>query len=523
MANNQQNANYGIQMANDLSAFGQTVVKGMKDTRDSQTAQSMLPIMKQAMASFGAGKSAEGYSTLLTLSAADPSNPYLDKLIKVGLIGGQAVDDNRYKMAMAEAAKAKVSAGQPTGLSGSQRLRGMTTLPAMASGDTGQRDAMTSGTDLATQQRQADLAGEYPDEAEYMSDPDVQAEQELRGLQPAKVDFNQTPPEVPEDNEPKYINEEHKAFVPVVRNYMAASPDAKQQVLANATTTTIPKGFEVRNYKGLSEIFPELTGEILIPEVGTVTKIRRTVSTSDEPGSDIKETLSEVDEKTGEERYKFNIETANRIPSAVKAMTNQAPSGQTSGQRETFSELFKKNGGVDNAVISQVGIDMFQLTFKGNSKDAYPISKDQIQHLQVVQNIPAMSGSGYQFVASEKKKEDSAADQVRSKFGKLKGDSTKAPAPPERTSAKTKAIDLELRRAEEKELEATIAKRKERIAEIDKEIDKLAQTSTRPAPSTSMYPTRREAIRYKGQSELQASKRKILELEEEKEKLIKGK
>lgn len=103
MANNQQNANYGIQMANDLSAFGQTVVKGMKDTRDSQTAQSMLPVMQQAMKSFGEGRSADGYSTLLTLSAADPSNPYLDKLIKVGLIGGQAVDDNRYKMAVANA------------------------------------------------------------------------------------------------------------------------------------------------------------------------------------------------------------------------------------------------------------------------------------------------------------------------------------------------------------------------------------------------------------------------------------
>lgn len=103
MANNQQNANYGIQMANDLSAFGQNVVKGMKDTRDSQTAQSMLPVMQQAMKSFGEGRSADGYSTLLTLSAADPSNPYLDKLIKVGLIGGQAVDDNRYKMAVANA------------------------------------------------------------------------------------------------------------------------------------------------------------------------------------------------------------------------------------------------------------------------------------------------------------------------------------------------------------------------------------------------------------------------------------
>ena len=109
MANNQQNANYGIQMANDLSAFGQTVVKSMKDTRDSKTAQSMLPVMQQAMKSFGEGKSAEGYSTLLTLSAADPSNPYLDKLIKVGLIGGQAVDDNRYRMRMADAATARAS------------------------------------------------------------------------------------------------------------------------------------------------------------------------------------------------------------------------------------------------------------------------------------------------------------------------------------------------------------------------------------------------------------------------------
>ena len=421
MANNQQNANYGIQMANDLSAFGQTVVKSMKDTRDSKTAQSMLPVMQQAMKSFGEGNSAEGYSTLLTLSAADPSNPYLDKLIKVGLIGGQAVDDNRYKTALVNARSAIAGAKVKSGPSGSERLRGGMGIPAMTNGDTGQGDVMTDGTDVIAENAAATT------EAEYLSDPQAQADRDLRALQPSDGgNFNQTPAEVPQATEPKYINAEHEAFVPVVQNYMAASPDAKQQVLASATTTEIPKGFEKRSYKGLNEIFPELTGDILIPEVGTVTKIRRTVSTSDAPGSDIKESLAEVDEKTGEERYKFNIETANRIPSAVKAMTNQAPSGQ----RETFAELFKKNGGVDNAVVSQVpNTDMFQLTFKGNSKDTYNISKGQVEHLQLVQNIPAMAGSGYQFVASEKKEELSAADKVREQFGKPKDDSIKTSAP----------------------------------------------------------------------------------------------
>jgi len=504
--------NYGMQIGKDLAAYGEKIGLQIKDNRDKQQAMGSLPALQEAMQSFQAGDNAAGYSTLLGLAASDPSNQPLNNLIKLGFMGGQSIEESRYKMRMADAANARVTAGTPSGPSGSERLRAG--IPALTNGDTGQGDVMTSATDLATQQRQADFAGEYPDEAKYMSNPDVQAEQDLRGLQPAKFDFNQTPPEVPEDNEPKYINEEHKAFVPVVQNYMAASPDVKQQVLADATTTKIPKGYETRNYPGLSEIFPELTGKILIPEVGTVTKIRRTVSTSDEPGSDIKETLSEVDEKTGEERYKFNIETANRIPSAVKAMTNQAPSGQ----RETFSELFKKNGGVDNAVISQVGIDMFQLTFKGNSKDAYPISKDQMQHLQVVQNIPAMSGSGYQFVASEKKKEK-AVERFPVKETKTRATAT---ATPERTSAKTKAIDEELQKLKEKELVNTAGKRKERIAEIDREIDKLAQTSTRPAPSTAMYPTRREAISYKGQADLQASRKRILELEKEKEKLIKG-
>lgn len=512
MANNQQNANYGIQMANDLSAFGQTVVKGMKDKRDMGTAQSMLPVMQQAMKSFGEGKSAEGYSTLLTLSAADPSNPYLDKLIKVGLIGGQAVDDNRYKMAMAEAAKARVAAGTPSGPSGLERLRN-SGLPAMI-----------DSTDLATQQRQSDLEGEYLDKAKHMSDPDVQAEQDLKALPSSNGgDFTQASPEVPQDNKPKFINQEHKAFVPVILDFMEASPDEKQQVRASATTTKIQKGFEKRSYKGLNEIFPELTGDILIPEVGTVTRIRKTVSTSDAPDSEIKATFTEVDEKTGEERYKFNIETANRIPAAVKAMTNQAPVGQS----ETFADLFKKNGGVDNAVVSPLeytpDTDMFQLTFKDNVKDTYNISKDQVEHLQVVQNIPAMAGSGYQFVASEKKKELSTADKVREQFRKSKDDSTKTPPPPERKSEKTKAIDEQLKVLKEKELVATAGKRKERIAQIDREIEQLARLLDRPATSTSMYPTRREETREKSQFELQESRKKILELEEEKEKLLKVK
>ena len=517
MANNQQNANYGIQMANDLSAFGQNVVKGMKDKRDMGTAQSMLPVMQQAMKSFGEGKSAEGYSTLLTLSAADPSNPYLDKLIKVGLIGGQAVDDNRYKMAMADAAKARVSAGKPSGPSGSERLRGGTGIPALTNGYTGQGDVITVGTDLATQQRQADLAEEYPDEAEYMSNPDVQAEQDLKGLQQSKVDFNQVPPEAPKEK----LSEQQENMRPQIRNFRTLTPADQQQVLSSATTTQKPEGYEARSITGLSELFPNLTGDMLIPEVGTKTTIKRTVSTSDKPGSQINESFAEEKIKVGEKLYDFNSQSAENIPAAVNAMTKQAPADS----KKTFVKLFNENGGIENAVIKPtLDPKVYKLFFNGNDKDEYTISDTQANNLSIAQSIPALAGSGVQFLgAKPKAKEDSAADAIRSKFGKTTKDSTKIPPPPERKSAKTKAIDEELTKLKEKELVATAGKRKERIAEIDKEIDKLAQTSTRPAPSTAMYPTRREAISYKGQSDLQASRKRILELEEEKEKLIKGK
>jgi len=95
--------NYGMQIGKDLAAYGEKIGLQIKDNRDKQQAMGSLPALQEAMQSFQAGDNAAGYSSLLTLSASDPSNPYVQNLTKLGFMGGTAIDDNRYKMAVAGA------------------------------------------------------------------------------------------------------------------------------------------------------------------------------------------------------------------------------------------------------------------------------------------------------------------------------------------------------------------------------------------------------------------------------------
>jgi hypothetical protein len=259
-------------------------------------------------------------------------------------------------------------------------------IPAFTNGDTGQGDVITVGSDIVAEDAAATT------QAEYLSDPQAQAERDLRGLQPSNgVDFNETPEE---------LSVEQKNMVPQIRNFRTLAPADKQQVLSSATTTQKPEGYEERSITGLSELYPNLTGAMLIPEVGTKTTIKRTVSTSDEPNSPIKESFAEEKIKVGEKLYDFNSKSAENIPAAVNAMTKQAPFES----KKTFAKLFNENGGIENAVFRKTEDPKeYTLFFNGNDKDEYTISDTQANYLSIAQSIPALAGSGVQFLGAKPK------------------------------------------------------------------------------------------------------------------------
>ena len=266
MANNQQNANYGIQMANDLSAFGQTVVKSMKDTRDSKTAQSMLPVMQQAMKSFGEGKSAEGYSTLLTLSAADPSNPYLDKLVKVGLIGGQAVDDNRYKTALAGAKTSGMESILPIL---------MLTNPELAKklsgslGKTTQTDA-TQATEMQATETQTENIDNASPKLDKNGVPIIETTlpmEEVNSIINPSGDSGKTekPPESQTVAETRNaINTNSKQLYQNGTTYGQVVANVDDSIFTPETLRKLKP--ELRNIDGLNKYIPGVRGVAIIPE-----------------------------------------------------------------------------------------------------------------------------------------------------------------------------------------------------------------------------------------------------------------
>jgi hypothetical protein len=101
--------NYGMQIGKDLAAYGEKIGLQIKDNRDKQQAMGSLPALQEAMQAFQAGQSGAGYSSIINLAAQDPSNPYVQNLVKLGMMGGAAIDDNRYRMRMADAATARAS------------------------------------------------------------------------------------------------------------------------------------------------------------------------------------------------------------------------------------------------------------------------------------------------------------------------------------------------------------------------------------------------------------------------------
>jgi len=106
--------NYGMQVGKDLAAYGEKIGLQIKDNRDKQFAMSALPALQEAMKSFSAGQSGAGYSSIINLAAQDPSNPYVQNLAKLGMMGGQAIDENRYKTMRVAASALRAGGGLPS-------------------------------------------------------------------------------------------------------------------------------------------------------------------------------------------------------------------------------------------------------------------------------------------------------------------------------------------------------------------------------------------------------------------------
>jgi hypothetical protein len=388
--------NYGMQIGKDLAAYGEKIGLQIKDNRDKQQAMGSLPALQEAMQAFQAGESGAGYSSIINLAAQDPSNPYVQNLVKLGMMGGTAIDENRYRMRMAEAATARAS---------------------------GTATEFTPDIDPQEAARRV-LLGDNARPRDTQREETITIDGE-NGT--STVDFSKPPTEIVPDNaeaidaanannlptdqgeQPQQeLSEEQKNMVPQIRNFRTLAPADKQQVLSSATTTQKPEGYEARSITGLSELYPNLTGDMLIPEVGTKTTIKRTVSTSDKPGSEIRESFAEDNIKVGEKLYDFNSKSAENIPAAVNAMTKQAPADS----KKTFVKLFNENGGIENAVISPTeDPKVYKLFFNGNDKDEYTISDTQANNLSIAQSIPALAGSGVQFLGKEKSKEDKSKPQ----------------------------------------------------------------------------------------------------------------
>lgn len=428
MQGTEQNSKSTAWVSDSLQKIGQNVATALKEREQNKQAQEMFPLIqqgiKESMDLASTGKAGEAYSKMFSMMNPQTLNnpkllPYLDTAFKFLDKASTDFQQNR-QLGMMETMYGQRYGGK-VAPSGSERLRsGGTVLPVMANNDSVLNGDVGTDTGYANtpQGRVITVNGEAIPTSEY--EDTLAAEDTATQASAAQFARENIPNDVNaidtanaqnlptnQVEQPK-LSEEAANMAPQIGNFKTLDPVDKQQVLFNATTTQKPKGFESRKIVGLEQLYPDLTGAMLIPEVGTEVRTKRTVSTSDKSGSEIRETFSEEITKVGEKLYDFNSKSAELIPAAVNAMTKQAPSDS----KKTFAKLFKENGGIENAVIRPTGDpQVYTLFFNGNDKDEYTISDTQADNLSKAQAIPALAGSGVQFLGKEKSKEEATKPQ----------------------------------------------------------------------------------------------------------------
>jgi hypothetical protein len=104
---------YGA-LTKSLSDLGQQVGQALAAKEYQKQAQAALPAFQEAMKSFESGDSSAGYSAIVSLAAQNQSNPYVQNLANLAMMGGKAIDDNRYKTMRVAASALRAGGGLPS-------------------------------------------------------------------------------------------------------------------------------------------------------------------------------------------------------------------------------------------------------------------------------------------------------------------------------------------------------------------------------------------------------------------------
>jgi putative N-acetylmannosamine-6-phosphate epimerase len=538
MQGTEQNSKSTAWVSDSLQKIGQNVSAALKEREQQKQAQAMMPFLQQSiqesMELAGKGQSGDAYAKMIPL-LTDPStanNPYIMRVIPALQNGIKIAADDflRNKQITMMQGYYNQRYGGEVAPSGSERLRsGGTVLPAMANNDSVLNGDVGTDTGYANtpQGRVITVNGEAMPTSEY--EETLAAEDTAAQASAAQFARENIPNDVnaidtanaqnlPTNQvEQPQLSEEAANMAPQIGNFKTLQPVDKQQVLFNATTTQKPKGFESRKIAGLEQLYPDLTGAMLIPEVGTEVRTKRTISTSDKPGSEIKESFSEEITKVGEKLYDFNSKSAELIPAAVNAMIKQAPFDS----KKTFAKLFKENGGIENAVIRPTeDPKVYTLFFNENDKDEYTISDTQANNLSIAQTIPALAGSGVQFLGKEKSKEEAAKPQPGLPAVQA---GLVAPQIPEEAAQLQQIVQQGQASKAGEQVKAT----ENKIKEIDAEIKQLSATS-RQSGSTSMrgmFPSSGATLKsekQKSPEQAQADIQRIMQLKAQK-RILQGK
>lgn len=479
-------------LASNLAQLGGQISSTFQTVALQNQYKNALPGMqeafKSAMTDFDSGKSGAGFSKIMAIAMENPNNPYIQNVTQMAFKAGQFASDDYFKTQTLSVARAK-AAGNGVELT-PEEIAEFENFGTKSRSVVTPVSGVTGTTRLpATQPRIG------PDGVAIV--PDVNAQEGLptrTGNEPPQVDLT-----TPVDFDTTVT--EMQGVGDLKPNQQLVDTSYLLELGIPIAAVIGPEAFNVEEPQGTTESM-KLTrkGTSRDKSVSTKTVLKNTAEKAD---------------------FEEKVQASRKAASAVKNNVQLKKIFESSGRNFDNISLDEEQYPDGKIAYSAEFMDSKGVTTKEK------LSESEYNSLNVLKGIRdyVQSNKDKITVIAPKadKKELSAADKVRQQFGKPKDDSTKTPPPPERTSEKTKAIDEKLTVLKEKELVATAGKRKERIAQIDREIEQLARLVDRPATSTSMYPTRRDSTREKSQFELQESRKKILELEEEREKLLKVK
>ena len=470
-------------LASNLAQLGGQISSTFQTVALQNQYKNALPGMqeafKSAMTDFDSGKSGAGFSKIMAIAMENPNNPYIQNITQMAFKAGQFASDDYFKEQTLSVARSKVG-GSGDELTQDEidefenfgnKSRSVVTPVSGATGTTGLP---------ATQPRIG------PDGVVIVPD----------------VNQPEGPLPVLGDNQQQQVD----LTTPVTEMQGVGDLKPNQQLVDTSYLVELgipiaavigPEEFDVEESQGTTESM-KLTSKGILRDKGVSTKT-------------VKKNTAEKAE------FEKQVQASRKAASAMKSNEQLKKIFESSGRNFDNISLDEEQFPDGKIAYSAVFMDSKGVTTKEK------LSESEYNSLNVLKGIPDYVQSNQDKITVIAPKAEKEPDRFPIK--PKKQESTPA-VTPERKSEKTKAIDEQLIVLKEQELVATAGatagKRKERIAQIDREINRLASLLDRPATSTAMYPTRRD-YRVKSQIELQESRKKILELEEEKEKLLKVK